>query len=105
MSAPSDAAEWTLNGVTSSLLWCPAFPAVGWRLFTDQVRRELDIHHVAELPELLRRTGVLEEDLVDVERIQLAGTVAVNDYTDTRYQLSQLDLVIRRHRLACCLSV
>jgi len=35
----------------------------------------------------------------------LAGTVAVNGYTDTRYQLSQLDLVIRGHRLACCLSV
>ena len=89
----------------SPLLWRSPFPPVGGRAYSDHVRRELDIHHVAELPELLRCAGVLEQDLVDVEGVHLAGTVAVDGITDTHYEFSQPDLVICRHRLACGLSV
>jgi len=45
--------------------------------------RELDVGKVAELPELLRGTAVLEDDLVGVKGIELAGAKAVNSFAHT----------------------
>lgn len=42
------------------------------------VRADLDVADVAELPELLRRTRVLEQDLVDVEGIKFAAAEPVD---------------------------
>jgi len=56
----------------------PALPPIDRRLLPHDVRGELGIAKVAELPELFRRPRVLEEDLVDDERIQLATTEAVD---------------------------
>jgi hypothetical protein len=47
----------------------------------------------------------VEEGLVDVERIQLATTEAVDRGAHALHQRSQLGLVVRRHRLARGFSV
>jgi hypothetical protein len=57
--------------------------------FAYEVRRRLGIHQLAELPEFLRRTGELEDRLVDVEGIQFAGTVAVDGSAHVVEELSQ----------------
>ena len=58
--------------------WSSAFPPVGWWLVPDQRRCNLHLEGVAELPQLLRRPRVLEENLINVERVKLAGTVPVD---------------------------
>jgi len=83
--------------------WTPrrsTLPPDGWCLVTNQTRSELDVGKVAELPELLRGTAVLEDDLVGLEGIELAGTKAVNSLAHTLDKLDQTSLVIRRHNLA-----
>lgn len=42
---------------------------------------------------------VLAQDPVDVERVQLPRAKAVDAVAGTRYQLTQLGLVVGRHRL------
>ena len=70
-------------------------------MVTNQARCELDVGKAAELPELLRGTTVLKDDLVGLEGIELAGTKAVNSLAQTPNKLGQTSLVIRRHNLAC----
>lgn len=62
---------------------------------------ELDIAYVAELPELLRSTGVLKEHLVDIERVQFAVMEAVSCLGYVRDEFGELRCVVARHRLAC----
>jgi hypothetical protein len=67
-------------GPTSSAVRCTAFPPVGRRTLTNHLRGELDVREVTELPEFLRGTALLEDDLVGVEGIEFAGTKAVNSF-------------------------
>jgi hypothetical protein len=59
-----------------------AFPPVVWWLLQDHRRCNLHGEVVAELQQLLRRPRVLEENLIDVERIQFAGAVAIDSLSD-----------------------
>jgi hypothetical protein len=86
---------------SSSAPGCAAFPPVDGRTATNQAGGELDVRSVAELPELLRRTAVLEDDLVNLEGIELTGTKAVDSLPYTLDKFSQLGLVILRNGLAC----
>jgi len=57
---------------------------------------------VAELPQFLRGARVLEEDSIDVEGINIAGTVTIDDFPDTSDKLAQLRVVVGRdHRARC----
>jgi hypothetical protein len=62
---------------------------------------ELDIAHVAELPELFRGTGVLRQDLVDVERIEFTDAEAVSRLGYVR----DVRLVVARHNCVCLPTV
>ena len=62
----------------------------------DHRRRILYQEVVAELPQLRGRAGVLEENSINVERIELAGTVAIDGLPDARDKVSQLCLVVVR---------
>jgi hypothetical protein len=66
-------------------------------MFSDHRRCDIHLEVVAELPELLRRPGVLKEDLIDVECVQLAGTMAIDSLPDAGDKLSQLCAVVVRH--------
>ena len=68
---------------------------------TNRACGELDVGEVAELPQLLRGTAVLEDDLVGLEGIEFTGTKAVNGFAYPLDKLGQMSLVIRRNRLAC----
>ena len=81
--------------------WCPASPPVDRRTSTQLVCRELDVADVAELPKLLRRTRVLKQHLVDVERVQLTASEAVDRLGHVRDEFGELRFVVARHRLAC----
>jgi hypothetical protein len=52
---------------------------VGW-LVPDQRRCKLHLEVVAELPQLLRRLRVLEENSIDIEGVQFAGSVAIDGF-------------------------
>ena len=83
----------------SPLSWSTAFPPVVWWMLPDHRRCDLRREVVAVLPQLLRRSGVLEQNLVDVEGVKLASAVAIDGLTNAGNEVSQLGLVIRRdHR-------
>jgi hypothetical protein len=56
---------------TSPFPTCPAIPPVAGRFIPDDSRGDLNVPHVAELPEFLRRSRVLKDDFVDFERVDL----------------------------------
>src|SRR3954453_9210608 len=58
-----------------------------------------------ELPELLGGAGILEQHMVDLERVHFANAEAVYCIRDVREQLGELRLVVRGHRLACLLAL
>ena len=57
-----------------------------------------------QLAELPRGTGVLEQDVVGVERIQFAFTEAIDRCGRVCDELGELRFVIGRYRLACSLT-
>jgi hypothetical protein len=65
-------------------------------MVADHRGRILGLKVVAELPQLLRRAGVLEQNSINVERVELAGTVAIDGLTDAGDKVSQLCLVVVR---------
>ena len=83
----------------------PALPPIDRRLLAHDRRGELSVAHVAELPELLGCPRVLEQDSVDVERIELTITEAVDCCAHPLHQQRQLGLVVRRHSRASRLSI
>ena len=83
----------------------PALPPVDRRALVQVVCRDLDISQVAELPELLDGTGVLEQNMVHIERVQLVGTKAIDRLSHVRDELGKRRLVIGRHYLACSLTL
>jgi hypothetical protein len=66
--------------------------------FAHDLGSGLGIAQVAELQEMIGRLRVVEEDLVDVERIQLAATEVFDCRANTLHQHRQLGPVVRRHR-------
>lgn len=60
---------------SSPLSWRSAFPPVVWWPLSDHGRCYLHLEVVAELPQSLCRARVLEEDSIDVERINFAKLV------------------------------
>jgi hypothetical protein len=76
-------------------------PPVDRRLVVYLARGELDLAHVAELPELLRRTGVLEQHLIDVERVQLPASEEFDRIGHVLHKIPEPSLVVRRNCLAC----
>ena len=93
-----------LHGPSLPLSWSTAFPPVVWWFLPDHRRCNLHREVVAELPQLLRRPGVLEENLVDVEGVKRAGTVAIDGLANAGDKASQLRLVVLRDHGACCSS-
>ena len=55
---------------------------------------QLDGACVAELPQFFRGAGVLEQEVVDVERVELAGTVSVDGLSDAGDQFAELSVVV-----------
>ena len=60
---------------------------------------ELDIAHAAELPELFRSTGVVEQHLVDVKSVQFTVPEAVSSLGYVRDEFGEFRSVVARHRL------
>lgn len=85
--------------MSSPLSGRSAFPPVVGSLLADHGRSNFDMEVVAELPKFLGSAGVLEQNSIDVERIELASTVAIDGIPDARDQVRQLRVVIiRDHR-------
>jgi hypothetical protein len=76
----------------------PFPPVVGW-LLEDHRRCDLHVKVVAELPQLLGRSRVLEESTIDLEGIQFTGPVSIDSLPDASNQRSQLCAVIVRNHL------
>ena len=87
------------------LSWSTAFPPVAWWFLPDHRRCSLHREVVAELPQLLRRPGVLEENLIDVEGVKRAGTVAIDGLPNAGDKVSQLRLVVLSDHGARCSSL
>jgi hypothetical protein len=80
-------------------------PAVARRRLRPPVRRwmvsnqtggQLRVSQVAELPQLLRGTAVLEHDLVHLENIDLTETKSIQSSAHVLDELGQIGLVILR---------
>src|SRR5699024_9688145 len=72
-----------------------AFPPVaGRRLIPDDSRGDLNLPHVAELPEFLRRSRVLKDDFIDFGRGAVARLKAFDGWLDATDELAELLLVI-----------
>jgi hypothetical protein len=84
----------------SPLATRPAIPPVAGPSIPDDSRGNLHLPHVAELPELLRRTRVLKDDFVDIERVNLTGLKALDGWLDATDELAELFLVIGSDGLA-----
>ena len=78
----------------------PAIPPVAGLFIADDSRGDLNVPHVAELPEFLRRSRVLKDDLVDFERVDLSHPKPFDGYMDVTYELAELLLVVRSDSLA-----
>ncbi len=78
----------------------PAIPPVAGRFVPDDSRGELNVTHVAELPEFLRRSRVLKDHLVDFERVDLTRLKAFDRWLDATDELAELLLVIGSDGLA-----
>jgi len=87
---------------TSSRPASTALPPATWLVLANHSRRDLDVPQVAELPELLGRSRVLEDDLIDFERVELSCPEAFERQVNVTNELSELLLVISRHLLASC---
>lgn len=85
---------------TSASPTYPTLPPVDGRFVLDYSCGDLDVAEVAELPELLGCSGVLRDEFVDFERVEVTGLEAIEGQPDVTNELSQLLLVIRRHCLA-----
>jgi len=62
----------------STLLRRTEFPPIDKWAVADEFGDQFRIAKVAELPQRLRRPRVLEQDVVDLERIQLTNAEAVD---------------------------
>jgi hypothetical protein len=85
---------------SSSLRRSP-FPPVRRRPLGNDLSGEHDVGEVAELPQFVRGTAVLEDGLIGVERVQIAGAKTIQRFRYTPDKLTQTRLVIRRNHLAC----
>ena len=73
---------------------------------TGYVRRDDDdVPVVAELPQFLRRTAVLEQFRVGVEGIKLAGPESIDHRPDPIQEQRQLLFVVGPDRLTCSLAL
>ena len=73
-----------------------AFPPVRWWLVSNHGRCNLYLEVVAELPQFLRRTGVLEENSIDFERLEFAGAVSIDGGAHTVNKFTKLSVVVSR---------
>jgi hypothetical protein len=89
----------------SSRLRCAAFPPVRRCALADHGRGEHGVGAVAELPEFLGGTAVLEDDLVGLEGVEFTSAKAVNNFANMADEFGQSSFVLRSHRLPCCLSL
>ena len=84
----------------SPLSGSSAFPPVSWWLVPNHGRCDLYLEVVAELPQLLRRAGVLEENPINFDRTELAGTVAIDGAAHLVNKLTKLRVVVVRDNQA-----
>jgi hypothetical protein len=71
-------------------------------MLSDHRRCNLHLEIVAVFPQLLGRSRILEQNSIDVEGVELAGTEAIDGLTNTGDEISQLGLVILRDQRARC---
>ena len=88
------------SDVTSPFSARPAIPPLAGRLIPHDACGDVDGREVAELPQLLRRSRVLKDDLVDLERVDLARPEACDGWLDATDELAELLLVIGSNGLA-----
>jgi len=86
----------------SALSTCSAFPPVRRRIVGNDVGCDLDIAQVAELPQFLGGAGVLEDHLVDIEGVELRGSVPVDGVGQTFDESVELFFVIGPDLLSGC---
>jgi hypothetical protein len=82
-----------------------ALPPVNRGALAHQVGCPLDVCHVAELPQLFRATGVLEQSAIDFECIQVATAKSIYRGSYMRDELAERRLVVGRYHLAGILSL
>src|SRR5262245_24995330 len=70
-------------------------PAARWVL-QDDPRGNLNSPETAELPELLRRAGVLKDEFIDLERVDLSGLEPFESRLHVKDELAKLLFVIGR---------
>jgi len=75
-------------------------PPVAGGFLPNDSRGNLEVPQAAELPELLRRPGVLKYEFIDFKRVELTDLEAVDGRLDLTDELAQLLLVIGRDGLA-----
>ncbi|WP_345528287.1 hypothetical protein [Nocardioides endophyticus] len=75
-------------------------PPLAGLFLPDDSRGELNLAQVAELPEFLGRPRVLEDHLVDLERVDLTCLKAFDRWLDATDELAELLLVISGDGLA-----
>ena len=84
---------------SSPLSWSTALPPVVWWLLPDHRRRDLRLDVVAVLPQRLGRPGVLEQNLIYIKGVEVAGAVAIDGFANAGDKVIQLGLVVLRdHR-------
>jgi hypothetical protein len=86
---------WALAAGRSPSLRSSTFPPVDWRSITDVARHGFYVCEVAELPELLCGTGVLEKGVICGESIELAGAEAVDCEAYMANELGQTRFLVR----------
>jgi hypothetical protein len=101
----SDAAYQAGERLRSALLGGRPFPPVDRVPYAHVVGGHRDVAQVAKLPEILGGTGVLEQHMVDLERVKFAATVAVDRHAHVRDEFAKARFVILRHYLACSLPL
>ena len=69
--------------IDSSSLRRSPFPPVGRCPLGNYLRGEHDVGEVAELPQFVRGTAVLEDHLIGSERVQIAGAKAIQRFPYT----------------------
>src|SRR5215475_9295588 len=98
-SARSKRHGWTAKGIRSAL-GRSALPPVDRGALAHQVGCPLDVCHVAELPQLLGGTGVLEQCAIDFECIQVAAAKIIDRGSNVRDELAERRLVVGGYQLA-----
>jgi hypothetical protein len=92
--------SFTRGTVIRSAFRRSALPPVNRGALAQQVGCPLDVCHVAELPQLLGATRVLEQNAIDIECVKAAAAKIIDRGSYVRDELAERRLVVGRYHLA-----